>query len=405
MNESTIDNFRVLKAKLYPNSAQIDRLEKYIEISRRIYNLAVEHREYAIAPSGRLINYYDQTAQLTKQRKIDKNLAAVPLEIERDGLRRADSAFKHFYRRCRNGEKQKGFPRYKSAVRYNSFTIADCGEIRIDGRIRISGVLKNVRCRGLRPVDGKCRRLTIVRRGRSWFARVLVSVSEPPPPPRLSHRAVGIDVGLSSFIATSDGLMVVNPKNYCRLQGRMRVASRRASRRIHGSNRRKRAVLLLRSIHSKISECRSDFTHKLSKQIISDYDLIAVEDLRICNLVRNRIFSKRISDCAWGQFIFRLSYKAERAGAKFVKVNSHNTSQSCSGCGRIVRKNLSERVHKCDCGLVLDRDVNAARNILQRANFLAPGSGNDSVIDAENEPLHPPPMVVVSSFDEASSPV
>ena len=358
---------RVLKCRLYPNSAQSARLAEYIAASRQTYNRALEQRIHAVKSNGKGIDYAAQQKQLTLQRCVDPTMAAMPCEVQRDGLRRVDSGFKNFFRRCKEGAKRKGFPRFKSATRYASFTIPDCGSVVKDGRIKVRGIEKPIRCRGLQPCEYEPRRLTIKRKAGKWFARILIDDQKQPPPKRAITRTVGIDMGLNSFLTTSDGEHIECPKHYRRLQPALKRAHRLVNRRKKGSKRRGRALLRVERIHAKIADCRDDFTHKLSKKLVTDFDFIAAEKLNIRGMVRSNL-AKSILDAGWGQFLFRCGYKAENAGATLDQGNPSGTSIDCSGCGTAVPKTLSDRVHRCPkCGLVMNRDQNAARNVLFRA--------------------------------------
>ena len=366
---------RAIKFRLYPNSAQSQRLTDYIDSSRIIFNKALEQRIHAVKSNGKGIDYPNQQKQLTLQRRTED--MDIPVDIQRDGLRRVDVAFKNFFRRCKEGAKRKGFPRFKSANRYNSFTAGNAADFAKDGRVKIPGIKRSIRCRGMQPITAKQKRLTIVRRAGKWFGRILVDDEQQSPEKKQIKSSIGIDMGLNSFLTTSDGEKIDCPKHYRRLSHRLRRAQRLVSRRKKGSKRRGRAILSLQRIHAKIADCRDDFTHKLSKQLVGQYDFIAAEKLNIKGMVRSNL-AKSILDAAWGQFLFRVSYKAENAGKTFDQGNPNGTTINCSGCGEPVPKSLSERTHRCKCGLVLDRDVNAARNVLFRAlkRILTPGAAS-----------------------------
>jgi putative transposase len=359
---------RALLFRLYPNRAQADCLTQYIDQSRHCYNKALEQRIHAVKSNGKGFSYNDQQAQLTKQRAIAGPMQDVPCDAQRDGLRRVDSAFKNFFRRCKEGARKKGFPRFKSASRFNSITLttAPSPSELIRGRLQIPGIKKSIRTRGLQLTAAQPKRVTIIRRAGKWHARLLIDDHKPEPAKREIVKAVGIDVGLNAFIATSDGATIDCPKHYRRLQPKLRRAQKLVSRRVKGSKRRGRAILNVQRIHEKIENCRDDFLHKLSKQLVSDHDLIATEKLNIRGMVRSNL-AKSILDAGWGRFNWMLHYKAECAGVTFIQVNPSMTSQECSQCDRIVPKGRGERVHSCECGCVLDRDVNAARNVLKRA--------------------------------------
>ena len=378
---------RALKFRLYPNRDQADRLAQYIDQSRHCYNKALEQRIHAIKPNGKGINYNDQQAQLTKQRAVSGLMQDVPCDAQRDGLRRVDSAFKNFFRRCKEGAKKKGFPRFKGANRFNSITLTTVpspGEL-LKGRLQVPGIRKSIRVRGLQLSAGQPKRMTITRRAGKWHGRLLVDDHKPEPVKLPIVKSVGIDVGLNAFIATSRGDLVDCPKHYRRLQPRLRRAQKLVSRRVKGSKRRGRALLSVQRVHEKIENCREDFLHKLSKQLVADHDLIATEKLNIKGMVRSNL-AKSILDAGWGRFNWMLSYKAESAGKTFIQVNPSMTSQECSQCGQIVPKGRGDRVHSCECGCVLDRDVNAARNVLKRAREQISTHGQVLVVNARREP-------------------
>lgn len=197
------------------------------------------------------------------------------------------------------------------------------------------------------------------------------------------QRFVGIDVGLSAFAFQSDGIAIPAPQVARRAGRELRRRSRALARCKRGSCGRKKARKAIRRLHAKVSNTRRTWLHQLSTRITNSYDLIAVEDLNVAGMVQCRSFARSISDAAWATFTNMLSYKAEKAGGTFIKVDPKMTSQICSGCGDVVRKGLSDRVHNCPgCGLVLDRDHNAALNILRRA-VLRPGTGNVTHVRGE----------------------
>lgn len=206
-----------------------------------------------------------------------------------------------------------------------------------------------------------------------WF--VTFSCDEIPTVPLPdTGKQIGIDVGLTSFLTDSDGNKVNNPKYFRQGESDLRKKQRKMSRRKKTSTGRKKAKLLVAKSHQKVTNQRIDFLHKTANQYISHFDLIAIEKLQVKNMIRNKHLSKSISDAGWNTFGEFLTYKAESANRKIVKVNPNGTSQECSGCGSIVKKSLSVRVHVCPlCNLVMDRDQNAAKNILKRGVGQTPG--------------------------------
>ena len=181
-------------------------------------------------------------------------------------------------------------------------------------------------------------------------------------------QSIGLDVGIKEFAVLSSGEPIANPKYLQKSERKLKTIQRSLSRKKKGSKNRTKARLKVARQHEKVKNQRKDFHHRASSQLVWRYDKIVVEDLQIQNIVKNHNLAKSISDAGWGEFISMLTYKAESAGRTVEKVPPHGTTQECSRCGTIVKKNLSVRVHICPhCGLVLDRDHNAAINILQRA--------------------------------------
>jgi putative transposase len=214
-----------------------------------------------------------------------------------------------------------------------------------------------------RSLEGIINTVTVKRECSKWYAVFSnTTVIEPLP---VSNREVGIDVGLNSFAVTSDGEFIDNPRYFKNAAVKLRKIQRSVSRKKKGGCNRRKAARLLAKQHLRIKNQRKDFTHKLADSLVNTYGKIAVEDLRIKNMVKNHHLAQSISDAGWGKFIGILSYKAEYAGREFVSVNPTGTSQICSGCGSFVPKSLSVRVHNCPCcGVSLDRDLNSALNIL-----------------------------------------
>lgn len=264
-----------------------------------------------------------------------------------------------FYNRAKKG--QAGFPRFKGASRYDSFCFPQSGFTLSGNKLTLSKI-GTVKLKLSRKIQGKVKTCQIKRECGNWFVIFTVETKAEPLPK--TGQSIGIDVGISAFATLSDGTQIDNFKYYESTQKKLRVANRRVARRKKGSNRRRKAVMQLRKIHQKIRHQRNDFQHKIANYLVKTYDLIAIEKLSVLGLSRG-ILSKQINDVAIGNFFLKLKSKAECAAKQVVEVMSHWTSQDCSACGERIKKDLSVRVHHClKCGLVLDRDVNAAKNIL-----------------------------------------
>jgi putative transposase len=289
---------------------------------------------------------------------MDPDGAAVPAWVQRSALRRVDLAFKAFFRRCKAGQ-TPGFPRFRSKRRYDSF---DMPEARVAGKTVAIPKIGPVKFHQYRPLRGTVLRVTIRREGEAWwvcFACDLGSAPEKAAPVSI----VGIDVGLKSLAVTSDGDVVDNPRHAAKAAARLARAQRIVARRKRGSKSRKRAVALVARHHAHVKNQRLDHARKTAAWLVSRYDVIAHEDLNIAGLGRSAL-SGHIQNAGWGILLHAIACKAEEAGKHVVAVDPRHTSQTCSGCGVLVPKDLSVRVHDCPhCGLRMDRDHNAAVNI------------------------------------------
>jgi putative transposase len=208
-----------------------------------------------------------------------------------------------------------------------------------------------------------------------WYVQFTCLV-EPKPLPATGQET-GIDVGIKTFAMLADGTPIENPRWMEASQLKIDRAARIVDRRRRGKNRRRKAVCNLRHLHAKVARQRLDFHHKAAKFLVDNYDSIAVEELNVKGLAKGML-ARQVHDAAWGQFLWILSGKAESAGRRNPKSVAAGTTIDCSGCDESVPKDLSERVHRCPhCGLVLDRDVNAARNILKRAGLVRRGEASN----------------------------
>ncbi len=337
----------------------------WLERCRTLYNLALEQRISIYKQSKKSVSFYDQCAQLPELKEAFPNFSRIGSQCLQDVLERLDKAFKSFFQQCKQGK--AGFPRFKSFDRYNSFTLKQTGW-KLEGRYLHLAKIGRLRLFLSRPIEGKIKTVTMKRSSTGkWFVSFSCDEVQAKSFP-VTETAIGIDVGIKSFAVDSEGKIVENPKFLKRSLAELRVKQRTLSRRHKGSHHRRLARLAVARLYEKVSNQRKDFLHKVSNHYIHNYKYIAVEDLNISGMIRNRHLARSISDASWNQFFQMLSYKAESAGRVLVKVDPKGTSQRCSGCGELVPKKLAERIHCCqNCGLVLDRDENAALNILARA--------------------------------------
>jgi len=227
-----------------------------------------------------------------------------------------------------------------------------------------------------------------------WYACFSCRVETQPR--EKPFEDVGIDVGLNSYAVLSDGTHFENPRLYRQSEKRLAYLQRGMSRKERGSRNWVKAKAKVARLHEKIVNRRTDFLHKASRKIADTYETVYVEDLKIGNMVRNHRLAKSISDAGWGRFIGMIAYKEEESGGQLIQVNPSGTTQMCSGCGEIVPKDLSQRVHRCPyCGLVMNRDKNAALNILERGREIGQELPKFRPVE---EKVSTPPREVVQAF-------
>lgn len=361
---------KAFKYRLYPSKPQLRLLESTLETARRWYNDCLAQRKAAYELVGWSVPYAYQLRQV-KTRKAESRFAAgVHSHVLQLVCTDVERAFHAFFRRVKAGQ-EPGYPRFKGRHRFASFGFKEYGNgFRLDGRrLKVTGIGR-IAVRWHRELPSQPKTLRLVREAGDWYA-VFVCETEPVPL-EPTGQEVGIDVGIHALIATSDGHCEPNPGWYRASQRKLRIAQRRVARRKKGGANRRRAVRTLQRVAAHTQAQRQDFLNKLADGLVQQYDWIALEDLRIRNMVRNHHLAKGILDSGWGYLHSRLSRKAEEAGRHVALVDPRNTSQECSGCGAYQALALKDRWVRCECGLSLDRDVNAARNILFRSR---PGHG------------------------------
>jgi putative transposase len=367
-----------LKYRLYPTEAQMEFLNGERREACSLYNAALQERIGAYKLCGKSINYYDQANQLKAMRQ-DGCLTLANFSCCQDVLRRLDKTFQAFFARVKRGDKP-GFPRFTSSRRFDSITFPSCRDgcrLLPNGKLRIQGA-GHIKVKLHRPVEGTIKTVTVKREANHWF--VCFSVERATVPLPASAESIGIDVGLTHFATLSDGTAIENPRHYKTAQARLRRAQRQVARRKKGSQRRRKAVLLLQQAHNHVKNQRGDFHHKLSRQLVNRYGLIAVEDLNVKGLAGGML-AKSVHDAGWSQFFSFTGYKAEWADRRFTRRDPRRTSQECT-CGASVPKTLRDRWHLCvSCGLSAPRDHVSAQVILNRAGN-QPSGANVEVVNS-----------------------
>ena len=360
MGEQTVR--KTFKYKLKPTPEQERALAFVARRCRELYNAALQERSEAWQKCSVSVTVAQQSAQLPAIKEVRPEYRDIHSQVLQDVLTRLDRAFQRFFARVTAGEKP-GYPRFQGANCYNTFTYKQFGNgAALDNGFLVLSKIGRLAVRWSRPIEGTIKTVTISREADGWYA--CFSCAElpiQPLPP--TGKETGIDLGLEAFATLSDGTRIFHPGWYRKAERALKTAQRRVSRRKKGSGRRKKAVVLLAKAHQKVKRQRQDFHHKTALALVRAHDTIYHEDLQTANMVRNRHLAKSISDAGWSRFLTILSFKAACAGRSVVVVPPAYTSQTCSGCGRMVWKGLSVRWHAClDCGTSLHRDHNAAKN-------------------------------------------
>ena len=355
-----------IKYRLFPSGKQDRQLGETLDVCRCVYNSMLNDRNYQYDVTGKGPSRVDQINLLPDWRERFPEVKAVHSQVLQNISFRVEGAFRAFFRRMKAGEKP-GFPRFKGDG-YDSFTFPQSGFSLGDSTISLSlgGKQQKIKANIHRGIVGRIKTLTIRRMAGKWFACFACEYEPEPLPP--STEQIGIDAGLNSFLALSDGTFVDNPRFFRRDEKALAKSQRKLAKQVRGSWNRRKAKKVVARIHERIRNRRHDFVHQTARRIVNKYGVIAVEKLNVKNMLGNHCLAKSISDASWSMFRTVLTQKAESAARELIAVNPAYTSQDCHACGYRAKKKLSERWHSCPvCGASLDRDTNAALNILRNA--------------------------------------
>lgn len=400
--------YKTFKYRLYPNKDQVEKLERTLDKCRELYNAALQERRDTWNIIKQHPNFYDHEIrkELARQHSISKfsqsreftevkrdvrpEYQEIGDHVSRDVLNRVDKAFDAFFRRVKAGQ-TPGYPRFQGKARYDSFCFPDYRGWKLEGKQLILSKIGEIKVKLHRDILGTIKTVTIKREGTHWYAMFVCEVVQDLQY-HPSEGIVGIDLGLLHFATLSNGDTIENPRYYRRSEKKLKKAQEALSRKKRKDdrtgckgNRRKKAVQQVAKCHRKVRNQRKDFLHKASRKLVQMYGTVVFEDLSTKNLVRRPKpkldtetgqflpngasskagLNKSITDAGWGMFVQYCQHKAEEAGATVLLVDPRKTSQICSGCGvEGEHKDLLERTHTCaHCGIVLDRDHNAAINI------------------------------------------
>lgn len=313
--------------------------------------------------------WVEQSRELTQARELPE-VGAVLRSFQAQTLKKLDRAYKAFFRRVKT-KQTAGFPRFKGYDRYVSFATEDVREFRLEGDKLIVQKLGSARLHLSRPLGGKAKKLVIKREHDGWYVTFSCEIPQPESLPVIGV-SVGVDVGLESFATLSNGEVVENPRYFRKSESSLANAQKILALKKRGSLSRKKAKKIVQGWYAKVQRQRNWFHWRQARRLVRDFDTIVVEDLNVKGLARTHL-AKSVHDAGWAGFIQKLSCKAEEAGRLLTRINPKYTSQECSSCGRVKKKELSERWYSCECGLELHRDHNAAINILARAAPVSKG--------------------------------
>jgi putative transposase len=370
---------KTFRCRLEPNALQRQLFARFAGCCRFVFNLGLANRKASYETGGQALSYADQCKALPEMKQSEETawLREIHSQVLQQALKDLESAYQHFFRRVKDGD-APGFPKFKKKGQKDAFRYPQGVKVK-SGRIYLPKI-GWVRYRDSRPVEGKILQgaarsvpqnareaSTIKREGAHWFIALACNVEMPDPSPAAvtESRVVGIDVGLKSFAVLSDGTQIENPRFLKAALVKLRKAQRWLARKTKRSNNWKKQVARVVKLHVTVKNSRKDFAHKVSTAIVKNHDVIAVEDLNIKGMVKNRHLSRAISDVGWKSLLNMLKYKAEWAGKHFVKIGRFEaSSKTCSTCGAKKPMPLSIRTYACGgCGLEMDRDWNASLNI------------------------------------------
>ena len=381
------------KYPVYPTKTQEITLERWFDHLCELQNSARHDRIVALEVEDRYVTLSEQQDKLTAARETYDDFREVPQDFQNHALRRNDKAFAHFRRRCENGNAKKGFPRYKKRVRSLTWSLrkytkvirkktkdTDKQTLRVrehpiretvwkHDRLKVPK-LGEVKIYMHRPLQGDPKEVTLVKKASGWYAHI--SCELPDTPKVEPTAAIAVDVGTTHYLTTSEGKKENNPRWYRQAEGLLHKHNQTMARRKKGSKRWYKAVHASALHQERTTNKRKDFIGKLVYKLYHHQknNVLIAEDLKTSNMVQNKHLSKSISDASWGTFFKWCADIAERDGLHFHQVDPKNTSQTCSSCGQKAPKklSLSVRTFSCQfCGTTLDRDHNAALNILFRA--------------------------------------
>ena len=366
---------KTFKYQLKLTPTQERKVDSWIGTCRFAYNLALETKIYAYRSYGANISVFDLHKQLTELKKDCDWIKAVPAQTLQDAIDRMGKAYQSFFR-------GGGFPRFARKDRYNSILFKS---VKIDNHNRVTlPKIGSVKYFNSRPLTGQLRNATITRVNGKYYISIVTKQEENQVSLMPNDSQVGIDMGVSFWASLSTGTQIENPKHTNKYASQLRLESRKLARMKKGSNNRTKQKLIVAKLHEKIRNIRTDFIHKQTTNLVNSFGLIAIEDLKIKNMTRSAKgnteshgsnvkaksgLNRSLIDVGFNIFKNQLEYKAAWYGRECIKVDPKYTSQICNSCGvKDKESRISQAKYVCtSCGIESNADVNAAKNILDRA--------------------------------------
>ena len=396
---------RTFKYRLYPSKLQQHNINNQLELSRQLYNELLNVKKETYRQSHKSLSKYDLNKCMLYFNDNNPDFKLIHSQVKQNISDRVDKAFNNMYARIKRREKKVGYPRIKSKNRYKSICYPQSGyKLTSDRKLKVSKIGEmNIRLH--RKIKGDIKTMTILRTfTNKYYASFSCYCKEDRDTskstiiltyfPGLSSsitssasdlsgtstsrvlsesiskstikkkKSVGIDVGLKSFLTTSEGQEIASPQFYRKSEDKLARLQKQHSKKKLGSNNHSKSRLKVALCHEKIAHQRLNFTHKLSHYFIENYSHVGIEDLNVKGMVKNHNLSKSILDAGWSMFYNQLQYKAEYADSEVMQVNRfYPSTKTCSVCGKLNNMPLHKRIYRCECGNVIDRDYNAAINI------------------------------------------
>jgi putative transposase len=361
--------------KIKPNKEQEKLLINTLKYSRYLYNHLLDlrirhyHNYKKSISKGELENY----AKFLATTNEFAFLKEIHSHLVQDVVARLDNSYDRFFK------KLAGFPKFKNSKKYNSFTFKQPSKMNLfssEGFVNISkvGFIRLINHQGLDlkklNKTTNIKTLNIKKENNSWYCNLTIEVAIEEDYKVDYSNAIGVDLGIKSYLALSNGIFVENPKYLRANEAKLKQLQKQYSRKAKGSNNQEKLRNKINRLHLKIKNQRRDFLHKVSLMLVKTYDVLIFEKLRIENMVKNRKLSKSISDASWGTLLKYVEYKSLKHNKIFEQVDSKNSSQVCL-CGQPVPKTLKDRLHVCPiCHTIEDRDTHSAKVILSRSKYI-----------------------------------